>query len=422
MAHTKCDTLILGAGVAGLAAALRCREANVKATILEARDTAGGILDSFSVEGYTFDNAVHLSFATEQEVRRVFDSTPYYRHTPQAFAWETDRWLKYPVQNNLHGVSLEDRIDLLVSFVDRPHVSAPENYYEWLVGQYGVDFVERYSRPYTQKYWCREPENLSTTWVGPRVREAATREILQGAFVDSQEHYYYTEEMRYPVRGGYRAFIEGLIGDSDIRHKKRVVGISLRERTVTCQDGDTFAFCSLVSSLPLPLLVPLISEAPDELKRVAEELKWTQVDLVSVGLPEGAVNKLWFYIYDEEVLAARAYSPSVKAPDNAPSDRSSLQFEIYHDSRSRKCGLEESAQNSLAALEHLGICNRAEAELLDRRTLPFANVIFDIGMEERRQQIRDFLGKYDVQSVGRYGEWDYLWSNQSFMSGYQINL
>ena len=38
---------------------------------------------------------------------------------------------------------------------------------------------------------------------------------------------------------------------------------------------------------------------------------------------------LWFYIYDEDILPARAYSSSLKSPNNVPFGKSSLQFETY---------------------------------------------------------------------------------------------
>ena len=49
--------------------------------------------------------------------------------------------------------------------------------------------------------------------------------------------------------------------------------------------------------------------------------------------------------------------------------------------------------------------------------LPFGNVVFDHGMEERRKIVLDFLEKENIHSCGRFGEWEYFWSDQSFLSG-----
>ena len=80
------DTVILGAGIAGLGAALKASECGLNATIFEARRTTGGLLDNFSIQGFRFDNAVHLSFASEEKVRKIFDQTAYLTHPADSYS------------------------------------------------------------------------------------------------------------------------------------------------------------------------------------------------------------------------------------------------------------------------------------------------------------------------------------------------
>ncbi len=47
-----------------------------------------------------------------------------------------------------------------------------------------------------------------------------------------------------------------------------------------------------------------------------------------------------------------------------------------------------------------------------------SNTIFDNGMEQQREIVRAYLREVGIQSCGRFGEWDYFWSNQSLLSGY----
>jgi protoporphyrinogen oxidase len=55
--------------------------------------------------------------------------------------------------------------------------------------------------------------------------------------------------------------------------------------------------------------------------------------------------------------------------------------------------------------------------LVHHHHLPYGNVVFDLGMEARRDRVRAWLESQGIQVAGRFGEWDYLWSNQSLMSG-----
>src|SRR5690606_40768925 len=126
------------------------------------------------------------------------------------------------------------------------------------------------------------------------------------------------------------------------------------------------------------------------------------------------ISSLWVYIYDTDILASRAYSPSIKSPHNAPEGCSSLQFEIYSSRASgHGLGADELVEGCIEAVETMGLALRDEIVLAHHKHLPFGNVVFDIGMEERRDTVRDWVTSQGILLAGRFGEWDYLWSNQA---------
>lgn len=412
------DLLILGGGIAGLAAAWTARDLGLSALVLEARQSAGGILDSFSVEGFRFDNGVHLSFASEPEVRAIFDRTPYREHEAVSFCWDGGIWLRHPVQNNLHPLPVEEKIALIDDLVRQPDAEI-HNYRDWLVQQYGGSIAARWPLVYTEKYWTVPAEQLGTEWIGQRMRRADLTEVLRGAMAERAPSTYYISRMRYPERGGYRAFIDPLLEAATVRTSARVVSIDRGRREVTLAGEETISYRSLVSTLPLPSLVAMMRDVPAAVRADAETLFATRVDLISVALRLPQVSpSLWFYIYDQDVLAARVYSPSWKSADNVPPRCSSLQWEIYSSSR-RPLTVDVAAmtENCLAAMERMGLAARSDVIFTHHKHLPFANVVFDLGMEERRDRVRTWVEAQGIGLAGRFGEWAYLWSNQSFMSG-----
>lgn len=408
---------ILGAGIAGLGAALRAREEGRQAVLFEARDSAGGLLDNFCIDGFRFDHAVHLSFATEDKVREIFDRTAYITHPSDSYCFDRDRWLKHPVQNNLAPLPADDKVALVKSFLARPPALADDSYESWLRHQYGDAIAERYPIRYTQKYWATEAARLSTSWIGNRMRRAELDEILFGAFTVDTPNTYYTKQMRYPEKGGYKAFIAPLIEAADIRLGHRVVAIDLAARVLSFANGVQVRYRTLVSSLPLPVLAELAA-APAPVRAAAATLAATSIDLISVAFNKPLVKDLWFYIYDGDILASRAYSPSVKSPDNAPEGCSSLQFEIYSRGTASRFDPAALKANTVMALEKMGIAGADDIVFMDHRFLPYGNVIFDQGMEAQRAVVRQWCADSGVASCGRFGEWDYLWSNQSMLSGY----
>jgi len=416
------ETVILGAGVAGLAAARGVRQSGGRATVYEARSSAGGLLDNFTVDSergpFRFDTAVHLSFASEPEVREVFDRTPFLTHKPESFCFDHGHWLKHPVQNNLYALTSEEKVELIAGLAAAPE-GPIANYRDWLIQQYGEPIAARWPLVYTEKYWTVPAEKLGTDWVGQRMRRADIREVLQGAFSQETPNQYYVKEMRYPAAGGYRAFIEPLIADASVVFDHRVVEVDSRARTVRFAHGDLVHYERIVSTLPLPRLVEMMPDAPDYVREAAASLFATEMDLVSVGFSRPAVSPaLWFYIYDEDVLAARAYSPDRKSPENVPEGCSSLQFEIYSSrERPRTESPEELKRNTVEAILKMGLAAQDEILFVHHLRWPYANVVFDIGMEARRDLVRAYVESQGIHLAGRFGEWDYLWSNQSFMSG-----
>ncbi len=413
------NPIVLGAGIAGISAGYFARKLGMEAVVFEAAPRAGGLLDNFTIDGFRFDNAIHLSFATEPEVRAIFDLTPYIAHPAVSWCWDDGVWLKHPVQNNMFPLLVDERVELIAGLLARPNLTI-KNYRDWLIYQYGEAITLRWPLPYTEKYWTVPAEGLGTGWIGNRVRRADVREVLRGAFTSETPNHYYATEMRYPMQGGYRTFINTMIANTEIRCDYQATAINLARRQVSFANGEVVKFHTLINTLPLPLLINIMDDVPDDVRTAASSLLVTSVDLISVGfrLPEVQPH-LWFYIYDSDILASRVYSPSIKSRNNVPEGCSSLQFEIYSSPRKPQTHSPEAMKaNTMMALQKMGILqNKEEVIFMHHKHLPWGNVVFDLGMEDRRDLVRDWLQQEGIISAGRFGEWDYLWSNQALMSG-----
>lgn len=70
-------------------------------------------------------------------MRSVFDKTPYITHHPEALNYCDGYWVKHPVQNNSFALPIEERINIIKSFIERDGNLEISNYEEWLFYQYG---------------------------------------------------------------------------------------------------------------------------------------------------------------------------------------------------------------------------------------------------------------------------------------------
>lgn len=411
----KIKTLILGAGIAGLSYANEINEEN--SLIIEKNEHIGGLCHSFTVDGFTFDSAVHLSFTTNEEVRTVFDKTDYLKHLPISYNYYKNRWLKHPVVNNFFELTTEEKVGFISQFVNRDENREIHNYEDWLRASYGDAITEEFYNVYTEKYWTMPSKELSTTWIGSRLGTPNLEKMLLGAFSKETGIDYYAKEMRYPSQGGYQSFINSLADAQNIVLGNKVVSLDLEEKSVILEDGTRYEYEYLATSIPLPELVSITKNVPSDVVNAVKDLKASKISIVSVGIKKENVSPcMWFYIYDRDMFTARVNSPSIKSPQNVPNGCSSLQFEIYHNP-SEEIDVDKIVENVRYSISKMNLCEDEDILFMDYKLLDYGNVIFDIGMEEKREIVRNYYESYDIDLIGRFGEWEYLWSDQSFMSG-----
>lgn len=414
------ENIILGGGIAGLAAHQRLQENRIFSKCYEQDRQCGGLCASFSIEGFTFDKFVHLSFTSEEEVKTVFSAaTEYITHQPEAMNYADGMWIRHPVQNNLCGLPVKEKVEIIKSFISKPEAGKIGNYEDWLRAQYGDYFAEKYPMRYTRKYWGVNADEMGTDWVGERMFVPELEKILYSAFVANTENVYYAKEMRYPVRGGFFAFLARLADSDEIFLNKKMIRIDEKEKTVYFEDGDIITYDNLISTCPLPEIVDCLQYADQKIKEAADRLMYTSGYIISIGLnKQKCFPSLWFYIYDEDILPARVHSPSMKSINNVPEGKSSLQAEIYFTGPKWTEKKEEDILNqTILKLVSMGLFSEDDVEIKDIRFMKYANVICDKAIDENRKIVTDYLDANGIITAGRFGEWKYFWSDQSYLSG-----
>lgn len=418
------NNVILGSGIAGISAGYHLKQKGENSIIFEKDNDWGGLCGFFEINGFRFDRFVHFTFTKDEYIANIFEkSSPLYAHPSVSYNYYKGAWLKHPAINNLSQLSSEEKTQIITDFVNRPQkdVSEIKNYDEWLRVQNGNYFAEHFPFPYTRKYWGQEPKNMETKWIGNRIRSAALEEVLRGAFEEQQKNFYYTSYMKYPKKGGFRSILDDCRKGLDIRFNKKVIRINPTNKKVYFADGTSGSYDRLISTLPLPEIVKMIDNCPKEVINAADELHWTCGYQVSLGFNRPDVAKyLWFYIYDEDILSARVYSPNLKSPDNAPQGCSSLQAEVFFDCKAEIPSASEVLEKTVSRLKE--ICNFDDKDIVvkDIRFEKYANVTFTHEIYANRQIILDYLEMLGIDSIGRFGKWEYLWTFQAFETGKDI--
>lgn len=423
MVKKEIKNLILGAGISGIGASYALRQKGEDSLILEKNDGIGGLCGSFTINGFWFDRFIHLSFSNIDEVNTIFSKVDggFLCHIPNPSNIYKGKWIKHPAQNNLYVLDEDEKKKIIDDFRKRPDAASAnvKNYEEWLRLQFGDYFAEHFPMIYTRKYWMKEARELRTEWVGSRIYQPSLEEVIAGSKAEDERITYYAKEMRYPKYGGYQHFLDVMVNDARITCNETVKHIDVINKIVVTEGGHSYLYKRLISSLPLPDLILMLDNVPSTVKEATSKLEATCGYHVSIALKGNHIPPyLWWYIYDEDNLASRVYSPSMKSPDNAPQGCSSLQMEVY--CKEDEYTKQEIIDGTVGKLVSLDIINQEDILFTHLGFEKYANIIFTEPIYEARKIVRDYLRKVGIETIGRFGEWDYLWSDQALVSGLRI--
>lgn len=409
---------ILGAGLAGLGCGLELPGA----VLFEAANHPGGHAYSHELGGYHFDEGAHISHTRDDEFLTTIKRHAEGVHSFSPSIVRNYRrgvWTGYPIQNSLADVPRSECAvalsDLVIAHVNAAS-GTPADYEEWCRRQYGDYLTDNYYSAFTRKYWRRSPSELSTDWLGGRLIPSDLPNVIRGALgepVDAQASF---ASFHYPTAGGFFGFFDTMYSSVDVERGHKAVEIDVGRRQIHFSNGAVCGYDDLASSIPLPDLIRMIPDAPGSVRDAAGRLHHTKLLCVNVVVSVPNLTDLhWCYVYDDDIPAARISFPSNLSPRNSSS--TAIQAEVFRDHREpwNPQALFEETLNSLANM--FGF-NPTE-EVIDAAfvVVPYAYVVSDHDRAAAVDHTLRWLGEVQIQSMGLYGRWRYLWSDQSYASG-----
>jgi len=422
------EICILGTGMAGFGAAYAVAQAGHQPVLFDKRGHIGGHTASYLYEGgrYTFDEGPHVSFTRDERVKAILAEAVDHKY--RAFATKVNNhwkghWIKHPAQTNLHGLPTDLVVKIIGDFVAARQRPRPEirNYEDWLRASFGDTFAETFPMEYTVKYHTTTAANMSTDWIGPRLYQASLEEVLRGALAPATPDVHYIEGFRYPITGGFVSYLRRFMDASRVQLGHELAGIDPRGRTLRFRNGTVVPYAQLVSSVPLPDLVPTIDGTPRDVLEAARRLACTEAVIVNVVVDRSdLIDAHWTYFYDRDYFFTRLSTPHLQSSNNVPPGCGSLQAECYYSRKYRPRdrtpeGCIEPVVNDLL---RCGVLRPTDTILFrNAMFIEHANVIFDLERAAALATVHGYLDDLGIAYCGRYGDWVYSWTDESFLSG-----
>jgi protoporphyrinogen oxidase len=418
---------VLGTGMGGCGAAFRLHAEGRRPILYDQNPYPGGHTASFQYpEGFLFDVGPHISFTKDPRIRELFaDSVEHQYESVQIVLNNYWRgyWPIHPVQLHLHGLPEDVVVQVIADFVaERQAGERPiRNYADWLLASFGRTFAELFPMQYTRKYHLTTADNMSTDWLGPRIYRPSLEEVLRGALSPAAPHTHYITDFRYPTRGGFASYLRKFVPLGDLRLRHELVGLDPRAKELRFANGVRTGYDGVVSSIPLPALVPMIAGTPPDVLEAAQRLACSTCVLVNLGVDRADLsNAHMTYFYDADVRFTRLGFPHMLSAHNAPEGAGSIQAEVYFSSKYRPfTGTpQDLIEPVITDLHRCGVL-RQEDRILFRNAMlvPYANVIFDLDRAAALETVHGYLDDIGVAYCGRYGDWGYMWTDESFISG-----
>lgn len=421
------NIVVLGTGMAGFGAVHRLHVDGLAPVMYDKNAYYGGHTASFRSEtGFLFDVGPHISFTKDPRIQELFAESVDQRYETVQINlnnyWR-GHWPLHPVQLHLYGLPSDTVVKVLTDFIEEHQ--APErpvaNYEDWLLASFGRTFAELFPMTYTRKYHTTTASNMSTDWLGPRVYRPNLEEVLRGAVSSSAPHVHYITHFRYPTDGGFMSYLKKFLPLGQVRLDHELVAIDPRKRQLTFANGVIAGYDGLVSSVALPDLIRMIDGAPRDVVEASQRLACTTCVLVNIGVDRADLSSAHMtYFYDEDICFTRLGFPHMLSATNVPEGCGNIQAEVYFSRKYKPfTGAPEAwIEPVIADLRRCGLL-RENDKVLSRGAmlLPYANIIFDLDRKAALATVHGYLDELGIGYCGRYGDWGYMWTDESFISG-----
>lgn len=448
----KTTTLIIGAGPAGLAAAMELSRAGKDFMVIEKQSVVGGLART-----YTFKEGKH-TFLTDNGPHRFFSKNQYLYDFIEDLLKE--KWITVARQTRQHidgkfydypvnapqalrnlGALKAARIgfDYLVAKVQYGWLKKPmRNFDDYVVANFGRTLAEFNMINYTEKIWGVPAKTIHSDWAGQRIKGLSLSSLAKnslGKLIGSKsgdtpksliDTFYYPENgtgliynaiVDRITKQGYKVLLE--TAPTELKHD----GKKFTEAIVDSPQGKmVIEFENLVESVPMKDFIKLIKPmVPAKIIAANDKLRYRHQKYLFITLDKESVSTdQWIYFPSKETPIARVSEMRNFSKTMSPKGKTSLFIEFFCFEGDDLWTMPDADlfEIALKYFEKINFFKREEVRkyyvLKERNVYP----IYDVHYKTYLAVLKDYLDTFtNLYYIGRPGRFRYNNQDHSLEMG-----
>ena len=423
------QTIIIGAGPAGLTSAHILNKNNKENLILEKDSEVGGLSRTINYKGSRFDLGGHRFWTKNEEVDKFVKNLMegeliVVPRTSRILL--NKRFFNYPLTplNALFGMGVFKSFRIVGDYglvklkgliSPRPDIS----FEDWIVNRFGKTMYLAYFKHYTEKVWGIPCTEISADWAAQRIKGMSLRAAIKDAFFRSKKSpKTLVKEFTFPRLGIGRLSDKLAEPLNNLKLSTTVINVKHENnkiQSLTYLEGGkkkTVDIENLISSMPITELVKALDpQPPQEIIDHANKLTFiNEIFIFLVVDKESVTDDSWLYFPDRDISFVRIHEPKNWSKDMALPGKTSLVVEYICKENTEMWNEKDEnlTEHVLRDLEKINFLNRSEVSdscvVRTHKTYP----IYDIGYTDHINALKNYFKNFtNLQLIGRNGTFKY---------------
>lgn len=410
----KFSNILIGFGLSGLGFVENFK-GSIK--ILEKNYKPGGHSKSINFKNYYFDEGAHIS-----HTKNIFFKKKFFKNkklikikNPNIVNFKNNKTIGYPVNLSLSSLSLLEIVCVVMDYIKLIFIKRQINNFEdWCKINFGNTLYENYFKKYTLKYWRTHPRNLShLNWAKKRIVGGNYLKSLNSIFFLLKKKNLAYSTFFYPRKFGFYNLFEHRFIKYKFYKNSEVRRILPSEKKIIFNNKKIY-YKKIFSTLPLPEYLNILKNIPNSIKKEIKKLKFTSTICVNFVVKNKTnINYHWCYFYDSEIEASRMSILSNITRNKSKNYQG--QIEIFR-RNDENYSLDDLLTNSKKfIINFFKLKNEKDILIFFHKIYKYS---YPVPLKSNKINIiHKWLNTKQIYPFGLYGNWKYMWSDESYMNG-----